>query len=679
MKTKRLLSALAGMALVYLACPAMGMATALDDYVATADPNYGYRHYYTRRGEGYTTYFFAMTSQQWRTPDEVDRVFWEHELLIAVPWIPFSGNPHTALLVVNGGSNDGEFTTDNNELIGWLAVLTGSVTAMVNQIPNQPLSFADEGGRARGEDELLAYGMDKYLDTGDPEWLVQLPMTKAVVRAMDTVQAFAANPQVDWPRPPRIDDFIVLGGSKRGWAAWLTAAVEAPKGGEPRVKAIVPASIDLLNLDEQFVHHWEAYGSYADAIEDYVAFDLPCRSKTPAGRAMLEIIDPYEYRERLTLPKLLVNSAGDQFFVPDSSQFYYADLPGPKWLRYTPNTDHSQAQNLLSIIPATLSWLSDVIDDKQSPQFSWSLEPDGSIRVQTVTRPKRVRLWQATNPKARDFRLETIGAAWTSTELQDTGNGVYIGDVSPPGQGWTAFTVELTYPGSTLIPTPLESDEIFTTDVRVTPADLPYKDTDCPGYPAIGPNTVGLYDPAGLTFELRNTHTAGDPDIMVTYAQAGAGWTPLAGDWDGDGRDGVGLFEPETRTFYLKNEIVPGGPDIAATYDQAPVGWTPLAGDWDGDGRDGVGLFDPDTRTFYLKNEIVPGGPDIAVTYDQAPVGWTPLAGDWDGDGRDTLGLYQPDASIFYLKNEPTVEGPIIAVPFGPAAAGWRPVVGLWD
>ncbi len=36
---------------------------------------------------------------------------------------------------------------------------------------------------------------------------------------------------------------------------------------------------------------------------------------------MLEIIDPYEYRDLLTMPKLVLNSAGDQFFLPDSSQF----------------------------------------------------------------------------------------------------------------------------------------------------------------------------------------------------------------------------------------------------------------------------------------------------------------------------------------------------------------------
>jgi len=451
--------------------------TALDDYVAAPDPNYSYALVDTRIGEGYSIFVFFMTSQQWRSPGEVDRVLWTHEVLIAVPWVPHSGNQHTALLLVNGGSNKAAAAGDNDDLLGLLSVVTGSVTAMVSQIPNEPLRFSDEED-SRSEDALLAYGMDKYLRTGDPEWLVQFPMTKAVVRAMDTVQAFAASAS-GFPDPSRIDDFIVVGGSKRGWTTWLTAAVEAQKGGASRIRAIVPASIDLLNLDKQFRHHWDAYGFYAPAIQDYVDFDLPCRTRTAAGEAMLKLIDPYAYRDRMTMPKLVLNSAGDQFFLPDSSQFYFRDLPAPKKLRYTLNTDHSQAQDLRSIIQPTLSWISDVLDGKSGPQFSWTKEPDGSIRVQTFTEPKRVRLWQATNPSARDFRLDSIGAAWTSSNLKDTGNGVYVGKVSPPAQGWTAFTVEVTFPGSTLIPTPLESDQVFTTDVRVTPDTLPFKGTSC--------------------------------------------------------------------------------------------------------------------------------------------------------------------------------------------------------
>jgi len=284
-----------------------------------------------------------------------------------------------------------------------------------------------------------------------------LPMTKSVVRAMDTIQTFLAGKIT-------INDFIVVGGSKRGWTTWLTAAVD------PRIKAIAPASIDLLNMGEQFRRHFEAYGFYAPAIADYVAFDLPNRMATPEGQALLSIVDPYAYRERFTMPKIILNSTGDQFFLPDSSQFYFEELPETKWLRYLPNSDHKQS---MDVAKSLASWIDQINDGETPPQYNWTIEPDGAIQVVTVDRfPDRVRLWQATNPNARDFRLESIGPVWTANDLAPIGPGIYRGYVTPPSQGWTAFMVELTYEESGL----LEPNLVFTTDVVITPDTLPYAD-----------------------------------------------------------------------------------------------------------------------------------------------------------------------------------------------------------
>jgi len=434
--------------------------TALDRYVAKPDPAYSYTHYLTQRKWGCAVYFLTMTSQQWRTEDEVDRVLWEHEVQICVPLNARFPKNNTAILLIDGGSNGKPLPTEANEELILSALLSKSVVATVRQVPNQPLYFADEPGRERKEDEIVAYSLDKYLDTGDEEWPVHLAMAKAAVRAMDTVQDF-----LRWRMP--VDDFIVAGGSKRGWATWLTAAAD------PRVSAIVPLSIDILNIRPQVQHHWEAYGFYSDAIVDYVEFDLFCRMDSPEAESLLKIIDPYEYRNRYTMDKLLINSAGDQFYLPDSSQFYFTDLPFPKLMRYTPNTDHRQSDE--EVLLSAVSWINDVRSETPHPEFSWTLATDGSIRVEATDRPKAVRLWQATNHDARDFRLETIGAAWTNTELIDRGDGLYIGAVSPPAAGWTAYFVELIYQQLGV----LAADQVYTTDVRVTPDELPFEGTQC--------------------------------------------------------------------------------------------------------------------------------------------------------------------------------------------------------
>jgi len=436
--------------------------TALDDYVATPDPAFAYSRYHLETGAGFHAHFLQLDSLDWRFPAEVDRTRWQHELVIYEPWFGLGDNPQTVLLLINGGDNGGTLTRQPDEALAGASALLGRIVVDLRQIPNQPLSFPGDSVASRSEDALLAYGMDRYLDTGDAGWIVQLPMVKAVVAAMDAVSGYLAGENI-----ATVDDYILLGGSKRGWAAWLTAAVDG------RVRALVPASIDLLNMQPQFRHHWEAYGFYAPAIGDYVAFDLPCRMGGERGQTLLDIIDPYRYRARYAdMPKLIANAAGDQFFLPDSARFYYDGLPDPKWLRYTPNVDHGQNE---AVILAGVEWADAIADGERLPAYQWSRAPDGTLTVTSDTTPRVVRLWRASNPTARDFRLETLGAAWTGVQVAADPDNAYRVRVTPPGEGWIAFFVELEF-------APLSASGIpqrYTTEVFVVPDTLPYAGTHC--------------------------------------------------------------------------------------------------------------------------------------------------------------------------------------------------------
>ena len=166
------------------------------------------------------------------------------------------------------------------------------------------------------------------------------------------------------------------------------------------------------------------------------------------------------------MPKLMLNAAGDQFFLPDSSQFYFDALPGEKYMRYVPNTDHSlDASNAFETLQA---FYTSIVSELPRPQFSWTIERPGRISVQAATRPLTVVLWQTTNVKARDFRLETLGPKWTRTPLSPTGPNTWTARIVAPPKGWTAGSIELTFASAGRFPF------TFTTEVVVTPDRLPY-------------------------------------------------------------------------------------------------------------------------------------------------------------------------------------------------------------
>ncbi|MCL4180041.1 MAG: hypothetical protein KJ072_20120 [Verrucomicrobia bacterium] len=447
--------AILSLLLTAVGCAHTSRQTALDRYVAEPDPNYAWRLVNTVPGKGYTVFTLEMTSQSWLTPQEVDRTLWKHWLTVIKP---DRVRHQTGLLFIGGGSNEKPAPKDADGNLVRVALATESVVTELRMVPNQPLRFAGET-QPRVEDELIAYTWDKYLRTGDERWPARLPMTKSAVRAMDTVTAFCAGPEAGGLA---VRSFVVAGGSKRGWTTWTTAAVD------PRVVGIVPIVIDLLNVVPSFIHHWEAYGFYAPAVGDYEAMGIMDWQGTKEYRNLMKIVEPYEYRERYTMPKLVLNATGDQFFLPDSSQFYYDDLPDPKYLRYVPNGDHSLRET--DAYETLVAFYHAQLNDLPMPRLSWKVGRDQTLQVETLDRPTSVKLWQATNPQARDFRLDTIGKAWTSTELAATGQGTYLVRVEPPAEGWTAFLVEATfaYPDR---PAPIK----LTTQVQVVPDLKPFK------------------------------------------------------------------------------------------------------------------------------------------------------------------------------------------------------------
>jgi len=284
-----------------------------------------------------------------------------------------------------------------------------------------------------------------------------MAMTKSAVAAMDTIQSILLEEE-----NKEIKKFVVTGASKRGWTTWTTAGVD------DRVEAIVPVVIDLLNLEPSFMHHWNVYGFWAPAIQDYVDMEITDWWASEEMRSLIRLVDPFSMKERFEMPKLLVNAAGDEFFLPTSSQFYFDELPGEKYLRYVPNANHNVSEGT-DALETILAFYASILNGVDRPKFSWELKKDGSIRVLSESKVKEVIMWSATNQKARDFRKDTIGNSWESKVLQRNEDGTYLGIPTKPKKGWKAYFIEMTYE------TPFGLNLKLTTPVRVIPDTLPFE------------------------------------------------------------------------------------------------------------------------------------------------------------------------------------------------------------
>ena len=505
--------------------------TALDDYVTRPDDSYSWRIADTRTADGITTMLVDMVSQRWLTADDVDRTEWRHWLWLSIPDAAAS---NTALLFIAGGSNNREPPREPNARTTAIAEAANTVVAELLMVPNQPLVFHGDG-KPRSEDDLIGYAWDQFLETEDARWAVRGAMVKSAVRAMDTVTAAMAT-EAGGERV--VDRFVVAGGSKRGWTTWLTGAMD------DRVVAIAPIVIDVLNVDASMRHHFAAYGFWAPSVADYVAHGIMRRLDHPRLAALYRLVDPFYYRHRLLLPKFVLNAAGDQFFLPDSSQFYWPDLQGEKYLRYVPNADHGLDGT--DAVESLAAFHGLIAQQRKPPQFTWRRDDDGTLHVAVHDHPQEARLWQATNPDARDFRVESLGRRYVSTRLAAAADGGYSARVPPPPRGWTAWFIELTFDVGAAVPLKL------TTEVVVTPNTLPFASKPAQRPPSItahcAASSAALAARIASEAETAGAGMAFAADGIVARTSAERvylNWTP-AGDFS-DGARQVGGFLAERR------------------------------------------------------------------------------------------------------------------------------------
>jgi len=426
----------------------------LKEYVYAWDPAFRYEIIDTLYAETWKEYYIKMVSGTWLTEKEVNHTEWWHWVTIVVPNNVLETE---ALLFIGGGSSKDMKPKKATELLVNAALETKSIIAEISNIPFQPLNYMDDSKDDRYEDDLIAYGWNKFLESGakdnDVEWLARLPMTRAVVRGMDIIQKVTSDINI------KIDEFVVAGASKRGWTTWTTAIVDN------RVIAIVPIVIDLLNVIPSFDHHWRCYGEWSPAIDDYVNEGITEWMGSEEYNRLLELVEPFSFTDQLSIPKFLINATGDEFFVTDSWKFYWDKLIGSKYLQYVPNGSHglTGTYNPGSLI----AFYNAIITNSKIPEFNWHVSNDSIyLEINTIYN-YTVKSWEAINKDTRDFRVPVIGRSWKSHKINKTLNHKYFLHVNQPKTGYKAGLLEITIDSGNY-------PFVFTTGTLVSPNTYPF-------------------------------------------------------------------------------------------------------------------------------------------------------------------------------------------------------------
>jgi len=397
---------------------------ALQSYLDNGDSSFKWNVQDSTATEGAKLYRLLMTSQTWRD------TAWNHELTVIVP---DSVKYTDALLFITGGSinQDGQPNTHKwdeslTASLNEIAKINKAIVSILWQTPNQPRY----GGKT--EDELISMTLQNFQNDSDYTWPLLFPMAKSAIRAMDAVQEFSAqkNNQL-------VNQFVVTGASKRGWTTWLTGAHDK------RVKAIAPMVIDMLNWPLNLEYHKVTWGDYSIQIEDYVKLGIVQKSDTPEGKKVAKMVDPYSYRSKLTMPKMILMGTNDEYWPVDAIKNYIDSIPGDNHICYTPNAGHNLGDKKTAL--GTLSaFFGTIISGQQVPKCEYTLSTENGKTTVKLNADAALLtdaiVWSAVSTD-REFRDKT----WTSTSLGKSGVESFTFETPVPISGFQAFYIDLKY------------------------------------------------------------------------------------------------------------------------------------------------------------------------------------------------------------------------------------------
>lgn len=176
-------------------------------------------------------------------------------------------------------------------------------------------------------------------------------------------------------------------------------------------------------------------GAWSFALEPYYSENLTNFFDDPRFDKLADVVDPYTYRDRLTMPKMVISATGDEFFAPDDSYAWFDELTktGPTYLRLLPNAEHGmippQGLSSKSIAHGIRAFHLAVHKQYSMPQVKWIRSVDSRGYAQVILMADRpvelVNGWTADtkNSTRRDWRWAKLNNDYVEWPTGHGGDG----------------------------------------------------------------------------------------------------------------------------------------------------------------------------------------------------------------------------------------------------------------
>jgi PhoPQ-activated pathogenicity-related protein len=193
--------------------------------------------------------------------------------------------------------------------------------------------------------------------------------------------------------------------------------------------------IDMLNMPEHMRLQITSWGKPSDQIHDYIDRGIHLHVGDERGRKLIQLVDPYAYRQRLKQPKFIILGTNDRYWPLESLNNYWPELLNEKFVTYVPNNGHG-LRDFARVIGTVVAAHRHGAGELTMPKLSWDyrdVDAGLELTVKSDRPPASVLAW-TTAAKTRDFRE----ALWSAKQI-DSVDGVYRYVLPKPAEGYDAL------------------------------------------------------------------------------------------------------------------------------------------------------------------------------------------------------------------------------------------------